>query len=82
MSSMVSEQNLDPIESMSIGKHFGNLFVGLLLGLVVTLFDRRSQSMAPVAGLRPQTRSWGRTLFSWLGGMLLVFLLIMLVVGP
>ncbi|MBX3012725.1 MAG: hypothetical protein KF832_14510 [Caldilineaceae bacterium] len=67
---------------MRSGGPMGNLFLGLLFGLVLLFFERRAQVPATVGGQAPQQpRGWGRT-WLLLGLALGLFALVMWVVGP
>lgn len=67
----------ETMPQLGIGGHVGNLFFGLLLGLLVLIFDRQHNSTPAHAqgsrGLRP--------VFQWVG-ILLFFALIIYMIGP
>lgn len=80
---MINEQDVEQIRPvMSVNEHVGNLFVGLLVGLMLMLFDRgqRTASMS-VAQPKPAARR-GRRLLFLLGTGLLLFLLVLWIQGP
>ena len=77
---LISEQDPEQISStMSVGGHVGNLFLGLFLGLLVLLLDRRR-------GLEQlpsqQTNRWVRSTLLLVGAVLAILLIIAFLIGP
>jgi TRAP-type C4-dicarboxylate transport system permease large subunit len=77
---LVSQQEPEQSSStLGVGGHVGNLFLGLFLGLLVLLLDRRR-------GLEKQPshqpNRWARTLLFWGGALFTLLLTIVFLIGP
>jgi tetrahydromethanopterin S-methyltransferase subunit G len=71
-----------PRRALSVGRHMGNLLLGLLLGLLLVIFDRR-QNIDPQR-YQPLERRGGRQrpLLFFLGILLFLSLIVVLLIGP
>lgn len=79
---ILNDQESEQSQStMSVNHPVGTLVFGLLLGLLLMLFDRRNQPQ--VLELQPErTGGWGRTLWVLLIIGVALFVLINLIIGP
>lgn len=83
MSVLVSEEEFEPIRTISGSEHVGNLFLGIFVGLLVMLFTRCSQATHAVATLLPSPKHRGRNLLLRLGAIFVILLLMkVILLGP
>jgi len=77
---LLSEQDSEQIQpTMSVGGHVGNLFLGLFLGLLVLILDRRrGVEQLP----QQQTNRWARSTLFLVGAILVILLIIVFLIGP
>lgn len=77
-----NEQESEPIQSISSVNHpVGTLVFGLLLGLLLMLFEQRNQPQALEAESE-RAGGWGRTLGTVFVIGLALFILVNLILGP
>lgn len=77
---LLSEQDSEQIQPMmGVGGHVGNLFLGLFLGVLVLLLDRRRglEKLPP-----QQTNRWVRSTLLLVGAVLAILLIIFFLIGP
>lgn len=77
---LLSEQDSEQIQSAtSVSKHVDNLFLGLFLGLLVMILDRRrGGDQLP----HRQRGTWWRSTLLFGGSIGLILLVILLLMGP
>lgn len=80
---ILNEQESEPMRpAMTVGNHVGNLFLGLLFGLLLMLFDRRHATEWQPDQPQERHGSWQRPLLIFIGVVLFLFLMVMLLIGP